>query len=206
MKKRFLFCLFFFLPVGENWAQEKKWDASMYKKYDIKGFESSELAKSKVDAKKLDNALLNAAIFYATNKEREKLKLPLFTHSRALEKAALDHSKEMAQKNNFSHKGLSKGRETHIQRLAQVGVMNLATAENIAKKYSQDISYKDLGKEIVLSWMKSEKHKENIISKKYKFLGCGAYEMKDKEFPDHLCVMVTQDFSAIDSGLNEFKD
>ena len=145
----------------------------------------------------LDMTLLNAAIFFETNRQRVLQGLKEFKHSPALEKAAYEHSLDMVKYNFFSHTSPVRGKNSMVQRLALVGISNAFSAENIADNYSMNhpagVSYSigsdgyyyqgkkitnrtylQMAQVFVTQWMNSPGHRRNILSPSTIYLGCGA--------------------------------
>jgi uncharacterized protein YkwD len=56
-----------------------------------------------IDARKPNNALLDAALFHLTNEQRVKYHLSIFTYSYAIHKAAIEHSESMINRDFYSH-------------------------------------------------------------------------------------------------------
>ena len=73
------------LPLGaDDTVQSEPWTFADYERFTSSTFRLHPPALRVMDRAKLDVGLLNAAIFFATNTEREKHKLPMFQTSRAL--------------------------------------------------------------------------------------------------------------------------
>jgi uncharacterized protein YkwD len=87
---------------------------------------------------------------------------PAISWNDQLEKAALTHSRDMAQNNYFSH--TSPNGDKAGQRISQAGYRWLAYGENIAMGYNTE-------KEVVAGWIKSPGHCKNIMNKNYKEMG-----------------------------------
>jgi uncharacterized protein YkwD len=83
-----------------------------------------------------------------------------------LEKAALLHSKDMKEKNYFSH--ISPDGSKVNARLDRIGYHWTAYGENIAQGQSSE-------EEVVQGWLKSPGHCRNIMNKLYKEMGVGRY-------------------------------
>ena len=96
--------LFLALPLGaEDTVQSAPWTFADYERFNSAGFRLHPPVLKVMDRAKLDVGLLNAAIFFVTNTEREKHGLPMFQTSRALTACAYEHSRDMALENFFSH-------------------------------------------------------------------------------------------------------
>lgn len=173
----------------------------------------------------IDYPLLQAAIFYETNRERIKFNLSPFSHSPALEKAAAEHSWSMVRLNFFSHSSPVQGKRTLQDRLNGVGVVNSSSAENIADVFGieyisgkavyspeqnkgyfsytlkgrpiENHTYVGLARNALEGWMNSPGHRKNILNPRYAFLGVGAAHYKNPRFFNIDNFKLTQNFSSI---------
>jgi uncharacterized protein YkwD len=224
--KRFLPALLFFvwlMPALPSAASS--WDYSLYNKYTCSSFRSFLPAKRPIDFDRIDYPLLNAAIFYATNCERIRHGRPPLIHSRALEKAAFLHSRDMVEDDFFSHENpYAPEKRSPFERMASVGVIRGYRAENIAtdfgiryKSGDQVVppqngeeafrdphtgrtipvhTYNSLAASLVEGWMASQKHRVNILDRNLKYLGTGAFHFRDRTFYGIDTFKVTQDFAS----------
>lgn len=203
------------------------WSVDMYDEYTHRSFESFEAANRRIDFADIDYRLLHAAVFYATNRERERNRYPLFSHSEALERAAYGHSHDMVDRSFFSHTSPVSGKRTLEARLRTVGIENAYSAENIAIAFGieyesgksvyspqqnggyfsysyqgepiENHTYLGLAAAVVDQWMDSRGHRANILNVRYTYLGVGAEYYTDPAFFDVPKLKVTQNFSS-DSG------
>ncbi|MBM7680106.1 uncharacterized protein YkwD [Pullulanibacillus pueri] len=81
--------------------------------------------------------------------------------------AAYLHSKEMNDKNYFSHDSEAEGNLG--DRLNAQGVQFQVAGENIAHNYTDGIS-------AVMGWINSEGHRKNLLDKRFTQLGVGVYQ------------------------------
>ncbi len=204
------------------------WTSGDYDNYDSSSFAGLPEANERIDMDNIDYPLLHAAIFYASNLEREKHNLPVFLHSPALEKAAKGHSDDMAARGFFSHESPVSGKETMQKRLSLAGIRNAYMGENIAETfgieyepgspvYTPDVnggyfSYSYKGKPIenhtylgfalavVKQWMNSPGHRANILNPGYLYLGTGAAHYKNTDFHGMDYFKCVQDFSSMKGG------
>ncbi|WP_250631349.1 CAP domain-containing protein [Rhodoflexus caldus] len=176
---------------------QTKWTREMYAKHDYKSFAQLPMAHQPIDGKNIDYALLNAAIFYATNWQRDMQRQKPLKYSAALEKAAFEHSKDMIRLNFFSHTSPVQGKETYSKRIAAEGISNSYTGENISYRSHIADSYLNQAKKIVLGWMNSPGHRRNILNGSYQYIGCGAYTGKFDGWAN--AIVATQNFSATDA-------
>lgn len=184
-------------------VQAQSFNESWYTELSVDSFFNTDAAKASIDVEKPDIALLNAAIFFATNEARVKKKMEPLRYESVLEKAAEFHSDEMREKRFFNHVNKSdKDNRTPEQRIANKGGEFDATGENILEmppyktgtngeydvsknadgtfaflgtngKPLKLLSYGDFARAAVKLWMKSPDHKANILSKNFTHLGCG---------------------------------
>ncbi len=208
------------VPAGAS-----SWKDSLYEKFSCADFMSFAPANRSIDFGSIDYPLLNAAIFFATNRERTKHGLTAFRHSRALEKAAFAHSKDMVERDFFSHENPYDARKrSPFERMASCGVNGGTRAENIALDFGirylsgapvvpphdgrgvfrdpgtgRAISchtYNSLAEALVTGWMRSEGHRANILNRRLKYLGGGAFHFRDRSFYGMDMFKATQDFAS----------
>jgi uncharacterized protein YkwD len=227
MLKRFSGIIFIvlILSVHAVTADATSWKKAFYRKFSYGDFRSFAPANRKIEFGDIDYPLLNAALFFATNSERARHGLKPFRHSGALEKAAFDHSKDMAEHGFFSHESPYKGqRRSPFERMASCGVNRGYRAENIATgfgiRYQSGSpvfpphhyrgpfrdpgtgrtipchTYNSLAEAIVASWMRSEDHRDNILNRRLKYLGSGAFHFRDRSFYGIDMFDATQDFAS----------
>lgn len=103
-------------------------------------FINSEMANTIIDAKHMDYGLLNAAVFYYTNKYREEHGLPLLQFSKELRNAAIYHSLEMVNRNFFDHENpRNRKMRDPDKRIRYFGFqVDQADGENIATEFLLD--------------------------------------------------------------------
>lgn len=176
--------------------------SSFCKNYFWEDFYKIANANKRIDIRNIDFDLLNAAIFHATNEQRTKRNLPEFLFHNSLFSAANLHSSCMSRYNFFNHNNnRNRDIKTHSDRIKRYkGYFNY-TGENIVYytiyKVSEDTytskrdqygkyryyqrsggkelkgrTYINFARKVVKMWMYSKGHRENILNKKYKYLGC----------------------------------
>ena len=197
MRKNTLFFIFLFL-VKINLAQLElhRWSDDSYGKYNSDSFQKLEIVNQKIDVVNIDYPLLNAAIFYSTNLQREKYRKIPFIFSKYLTKAAQEHSQDMVEFKFYSHTSKVRGKKTMSERLKLVGISNAFTAENIFDFFLKSPTYWSLAQGLVNGWMKSKGHRANILNKNYEYLGCGSKNYFNKDWIDYFYVKSTQNFSS----------
>jgi uncharacterized protein YkwD len=200
MKRKILIVALGFL-ASTTMLSAENWKPRDYSRYNYKNFTEIKALQRKISDKNPDTALLNAAIFYETNRQRVLNGRKPFRYSSALEKAAQGHSRDMAKYNFYSHKSPVKGKRTPGMRMKQEGIPRAYTAENIhigivmnfiagkpfrvkkdgyyyGKKKIENRTYLQLAKKMVKDWMKSPGHRRNILNPRLKYLGCGTYPFR----------------------------
>lgn len=106
------------------------------------------------------------AILLLVNNERSKQGLNKLTLSDTLTPIATLKSKDMADKNYFSHTSPTYG--SPFEMLQKYGVSYKSAGENIA-------AGQKTANEVMNSWMNSSGHRANILNSKYTELGVGYY-------------------------------
>jgi uncharacterized protein YkwD len=213
----------FILPL----AFANTWSPEMFLKYSADSFSKYAPAQQQIIIENIDYMLLNAALFYETNRRRLEHNLPEFRHSEAIEETASSHSRDMVEKKFFEHNSPIKGKRTLKDRLERNGIANAYIAENIAylsalnrdpdrPLYTPEQNdgyfsytykgaplanhtYLSLAKVLLDQWMNSKGHRENILNHHYTFLGCGAAHYKDGSFFNMDRFKATQNFSSKDA-------
>ncbi|MEM6298204.1 MAG: CAP domain-containing protein [Bacteroidota bacterium] len=177
---RFLLFLTFSLVSTSILGQS--WKPSDYIRYDYKTFPSSSMANTQIDYDNPDVALLNAAVFYASNAARVRYGRRPFEHSYALEKAAYEHADDMVRLDFFSHTSPVNGKSSMVDRMKAQGIILRAVSENLALNHSSSgETYLTLARRFVQQWIDSPSHRKNLLNADYKYLGCGvAYDAKTK--------------------------
>lgn len=192
-----------------------------YQQMDHTNYRDSEAFNQTINTNAFNAETLNACIFFATNEIRAKKKLPLVSYHQLLEQAAMLHSKDMTELDFFSHTNpkVKEHRETS-DRANKVGIETPYIAENIIEgfileyeanskvypegsgifsdpKTGENIktrTYLELSDNLLSLWMKSEGHKENILSKDALQLGCGSAIYFMPDFNNMPMVKATQCF------------
>ena len=167
------------------YLKDSYFKTQVYAEHDWKSFYQMHEANTVIDADRYDIHLVNAAIFYATNKLREKHGLPALKYSKPLTDAAMAHSQQMLEKNFFNHLNTYVGDlKTPEIRVKLFGGTFAGVGENI--DYSNidnagKTTFIDLGEKIVDAYYHSAPHKKNMLSNYYTFIGCaGIFEKRDK--------------------------
>jgi uncharacterized protein YkwD len=106
-------------------------------------------------------------IFDITNVLRIRNKVKPLQWDEMTAQAAYEHSKDMAENNDFSH--TSKKFGSLANRLQTAKVVYKAAGENIAANYTD-------GPAVVEGWLNSKVHRESLLNKEYTHLGVGVYQ------------------------------
>jgi uncharacterized protein YkwD len=205
---------------GYSFAQKSN-NKDYYSELNLKNFRKEELFHEQLNFDSIDFSRLHAALFFITNEERAKKRLPFLEYAPELESAARMHSRDMYESNFFSHYNPSvKKKKTPSDRAVLAGILNPYIAENIATshglkyksgekvfvrgsgKFSYTMegeliphhTYLSLAETIVDSWMNSKGHRKNILSDDALQLGCGTYFFLDKKFNNMPTFNATQNF------------
>ncbi|MBN7814188.1 CAP domain-containing protein [Algoriphagus pacificus] len=214
--------LFLCIPsflFAQNWSEKD------YQKYSLEAFFKLEAIYKPIDFKNIDRPLLNAAIFYVTNEMRAKRRLPLLKHLPAAEKVAKDHADDMVNYNFYSHYSKVPGKKLLTDRLKIEGLDPYCYAENISSsnglqyEYGRKVNppgpsgvftyvsrskreeivphtYISFARSVLILWMNSRGHKNNIISTCYQYMGCAAAYYGDDTFYDMPNFISVQCFSS----------
>ncbi|MCX6848900.1 MAG: CAP domain-containing protein [Verrucomicrobia bacterium] len=181
-------------PATESAPKTVPWMMADYVRFTPATFRLHPPVLQVMDRAKLDIGLLNAAIFFATNAEREKHNLPMFETSRALTACAYEHSREMAMENFFSHQNPhDPTKSTPWQRMEAKGLKSGERAENIAMRTTNGLTYLAFADEMVKLWMNSPSHRATILNRNLLFLGCGVHACTCQKFH----VYATQNFASV---------
>lgn len=168
-----------------------QWSRQMYAQYSYYNYTDYQPFNQRIEDTGYDAELLEAAIFYETNRQRAKYGLPLLSFDYNLYVCAHNHSVDMVNYNFFSHESPVPGKYSMSDRLAQVGYSRHAAAENIAE-FAIKSTYVEAARYVVADmWMKSPGHRANIMNSVYTHLGCGAALMVKGSF---VYVRATQNF------------
>lgn len=204
---------------AQNWSEKD------YEKYTVQEFFQLEAIYKPIDFNNIDRPLLHAAIFYVTNEMRQKRRLPLFKHLPAAEKVAKDHADDMVEYDFYSHYSKVPGKKFLTDRLKIEGLDPYCYAENISSsnglqyEYGRKVNppgpsgiftyvtrskreeivphtYISFARSVLILWMNSRGHKNNIISTCYQYLGCAAAYYGDNTFYDMPNFISVQCFSS----------
>jgi uncharacterized protein YkwD len=207
-------------------AADTIWEESFYCSYDADTFENYRYAQQAIDFEDVHYPLLNAAIFYATNRMRINHRKSPFIHAQPLEEAAFMHARDMVRAGFFSHQNpYEPKKRTLSQRLAMFGVEGGYRAENISEMFGilyeqgtmlippdrESNVFRDYGtgkpiprhtylsfaETLLDGWMKSKGHRANILNTNLRYLGCGAYHYRNESFYGMDQFKAVQNFASV---------
>lgn len=206
-------------------AAQSAWSDEMYDEYTYASFENFGPANERVDFEAIDYPLLHAAVFYETNRQRDRFGYPVFGHSPALEEAAWEHSRDMVSRDFFSHTSPIASKRSMSMRLEAVGIRNVYAAENIAITFGieyeagrgvyspqqnggffsyeykgdpiESHTYLGVARAVVDQWMNSPGHRANILNGNYTYMGAGGAYFPDTGFYDMAKFKFTQNFASV---------
>ncbi len=187
-----------FLEEIPLYKKDSYFKEKVYEEHSWKSFSALKEVNQIVDPNNYDLHLLNAALFFVTNKVREEKKFKPLKYSAQLRDAAIVHSQQMVEKRFFDHfNSKTKKLRSPEDRMVLFGVQASAMGENIDYnnlEMPSKSSYIQLAEKIVDEWMHSAPHRKTMLSKTYTHLGCGAmFEASNKDGVRY--IKATQDYS-----------
>lgn len=109
------------------------------------------------------SSIVNSVLSLVNQQRQRRGKHPLRLDSR-LTRAAQSHSDDMARRQKMSHIG--SDRSSVGTRVKRTGYKYHSVAENVARG-------QDTPRDVVIAWLKSPGHRENLLSSKYTEIGIG---------------------------------
>lgn len=137
------------------------------------------------------NANFVKQVIKLTNQERQKFGLSPLESKGRLNEAAQNHSKNMAQKDFYSHTGQDDS--SCSDRIDKTGYKAETSGENIAAGQFTP-------KQVVEDWMDSSGHRSNILNPDYEDIGVGYYFRKNDPGYYRYHSYWTQNFAAPEDG------
>ncbi|WP_018247814.1 CAP domain-containing protein [Orenia marismortui] len=107
---------------------------------------------------------MEAEVVKLVNQERQKRGLKPYKHNSKLSSVARTKSKDMRDKNYFSHQSPTYG--SPFEMMTKFGIDYSTAGENIAKG-------QPTAKAVMNGWMNSPGHRRNILSEKFTEIGVG---------------------------------
>lgn len=188
--------------IGQNTALkiDEIESESIFTSYTWESFFEQSFVKDTMAPNEINYTLLDAAVFYATNKIRSQYGLKSLKYSAPLNAMAAFHASQMAKRKFVGHENyFAIGYSTLDLRskrfLANAGGENVANmfihdyipakryytekeGEQLQFYYShndeelQFHTYESFAFTMVKAWMSSPAHKDNILDKDFSYLGC----------------------------------
>lgn len=171
-----------------------------YQSFTWRSFARLPVVHDTLDLRAPDYSLLQAAVFFVTNRYREKYRLPALRFSPALRNLAAFHSRSMARYKFVDHVNRYQSAYRTLEKRSQ-RFQARAHAENVASEFlyayrsgslyyvvqthggnqyytnrNQRIpphTYLSFAEALVRDWMGSPGHRSNILHPELKSLGCG---------------------------------
>jgi uncharacterized protein YkwD len=161
-------------------SRSSSWEESLYSRYDHRSFFNFAPAKQRIDVNNIDYPLLQAALFYETNRVRVRSgRSPLAYHA-GCAAAAQMHAKDMATGKFFSHENPNNPSKRRLQdRVARFNIRWGWIAENINQGMGNG-TYIEVARQYVDSWMNSSGHRINMLSTQATHMGTGAFNAGSK--------------------------
>src|SRR6185436_13246076 len=192
MKTLLLVILLLAMPGGNKFLEEVSlyqmdsyFKQKVYDEHDWKSFYQLKEAGEIVKPDNYDLHLLNAAVFFATNKLREEKRLKPLNFNAGLRDAAVVHTSQMIEKKFFNHiNNKTPKLRSPDERMRMFGATTRAAGENIDLNnipMPSNTNYLQLADKLVYAWFHSPPHKKTMLSRLYSHLGCAAiFEHSDK--------------------------
>jgi uncharacterized protein YkwD len=188
-----------FLDEIALYQKDSYFKEKVYAEHDWKSFSGLKEVNQSVNPDNYDLHLLNAAVFFATNKIRAEKKQKELSYSSALRNAAVVHSQQMVDRKFFNHFGKAPKLRSPDDRIKLFGTTNAtAEGENIDYNHMQPgkTTYWQIAEQIVDDFYHSSEHKKTMLSKLYTHLGCAAVLEVSNKDGGLRYYKATQDYSA----------
>lgn len=159
---------------------ESAWDESLYARYDHDSFFAYAPAQQRIQLSNIDYTLLQAALFYQTNRVRLREGRPALAYHAGCAAAAQMHARDMATSKFFSHENpKDASKRTLKDRVARFDIRWSWLAENINQGMGNG-TYIEVARQYVDSWMNSSGHRANLLSTNATHMGTGAFNAGSK--------------------------
>ncbi len=205
--------LFLFLPLSvldmgsallskiPLYQKESYFKSKVYQEKVWKDFYELPEARQSVNPQQYDFHLLNAALFYATNKLREKHGLPPLKFSEGLRDAATIHTDQMIRKNFFSHYNHSGPKKLSTPESRMMLFINTPhlSGENCDENYvewDENLSYIAVAERILNDLYSSPPHRSILLGKGFHYLGGAILFESVKGKEEAIYLKATQDFTS----------
>ena len=172
---------------------------SLYSNTTWKNFYLRKDIQNAIDINQIDYGLLNACLFYATNKIRATYKKKPLEFNAQLRDVALIHSYNMVTQNFFSHDNPKASKfKTMKSRIDASGYKAQAMGENIAKRFlelAHPLTYIELANQTIDAFYHSPDHKANMLNPSFTENAQAVYFYKKNASP-YVYFTVTQDYGT----------
>ena len=177
------------------YQEESYYKETVYAEHDWKEFYQLKEPNQTVEPGHYDLHLLNAALFFATNKIREEKKRKPLQYLKGLRDAAILHTHEMTTLRFFAHENpYNKKFYSPEMRMQLFGVKSEYTGENCDMQFpDEEETYIQLAEDIVKDLYDSPGHRVNMLNIGFRYMGCAAEITTGKEEGDYT-IRATQDF------------
>lgn len=128
-------------------------------------------------------------LFGFINTERQRENLVILEWDKALYKVAMEHSKDMAKKDQVAHKG-SDGSQPH-ERILRAGIFVSKTAENVARDSNVISAHTSL--------MESLYHRENILDPEFTRGAVAIVDRDSRLYVTELFIRQLEDYKEEDA-------
>jgi uncharacterized protein YkwD len=119
-------------------------------------------------------------LYKAVNEYRAQNGLPAVKLSGKLILAAMGHSKEMAEKDYFSHHSPTPGQASAWDRAESVGYDWAAVSENIYR--TAQSGDEEIARDSMNVWIESDGHRANLLDPTVKDIGVGVAQYSNGEY------------------------
>jgi uncharacterized protein YkwD len=183
-----------------------QWSPRLYGVYNHQNYRDFPPFNDPIDLQAVDYPLINAALFFESNRARVANGLEPLAWNLQLEITAYNHSLFMVDQFEFAHYSGDSSRRSPGDRAALAGVSNPAVQENLGINFALDyientpyyvhgdgvfsydndpdhplrvLSYSEFAQRAVRLWMQSFSHRRNLLSENAVQLGTGAFLFRD---------------------------
>ncbi len=141
-----------------------------------------------------DLHLMNACLFFATNKAREKYKKKPLKINESVTKGASLWAAIMAKEKFVGHIHPTRSEVKSPELRMKIFESNLNVSENCAFTIVNRLTYIEIATRAIEQWLSSSGHKRNMLSYKWEYMGCGAGISKYPDNPEISYIYFVQNF------------
>lgn len=180
--------------TSNNYKHSTYYKNKVYEEHTLESFYLLSDIRKTISMDSIDIHLLNACLFFATNKLRYLKNKPMFMFDTKLKDAAAIHSCQMEMHHFFAHENHFEKKLYSVEdRLKYNGIKFKLSAENCSKEYidDEDITYIEMAHQIIEGLYLSPPHKSNLMHTELKYCASAAAVEKVK---NNYYILVTMDF------------